>query len=80
VKWSPDLSEDDPSAYHTCVYEYFCDEGGRIVQKRSMDDENENGVIVDLEYDDEKGEITETPWSPIHGFGKKHTRKRQQHR
>lgn len=77
VKWSPDRPEDGSSAYHTSVYDYFCDEDGRILQKRSMDDENENGVIVDLEYDDEKGEVTETAWSPIHGLGEKHTRKQE---
>lgn len=72
-----DRSDDDPSAFYTSVYDYFCDDNGRILQKRSLDAENEDGVIVDLEYDDEKGEVTETPWSPIHGLGQKRTRKRK---
>jgi hypothetical protein len=77
VKLSIDRSDDDPSAFYTSVYDYFCDENGRILQKRSLGDESDDGVIVDLEYDDEKQEVTETAWSPIHGLGQKHTRKQK---
>ncbi len=76
VKLSIDRSDDDPLAFDTFVYDYFCDENGRILQKRSLDAESEDGVIVDLAYDDEKGEVTETAWSPIHGIGQRHTRRR----
>ncbi len=68
-------SDNDPSDFGMFVYDYFCDETGRILQKRSFDMESEDGIIVDMEYNDEKGEVTETAWSPIHGFGKVHTRK-----
>jgi hypothetical protein len=80
TKCNPDLGDDDSSAFDTSVYDYFCDENGRILQKRSLDKESEDGVIVDLQYDDDKGEVTESAWSPVHGLGKKHTRKREQHR
>ena len=51
-------------------YDYFCDERGRILQKRSLDDNNEVFVIVDFDYDDQKSYVTETAWWPNDGVCK----------
>jgi hypothetical protein len=51
-------------------YEYYCDENGRILQKRSLGEHGEVAVIVDFRYDDQRGTVTETVWSPDGGFGR----------
>jgi hypothetical protein len=75
VKISADRADDDPAAFETFAYDYFCDANGRILQKRSLDDKNDVDLIVYLKYDDENSEVTERAWGPNHGLSRTHTRK-----
>ena len=59
--------DDDPNAYSVSVYHYFCSDDGRILQKRSIDDDGTVFLIVDIEYDLQKGEAIETAWHPPDG-------------
>ena len=62
-----DRSDDDPAAFGTYLYDYFCDSDGRILQKRSLDGDGTVFLIVDFEYDVETNQVTETAWSPNDG-------------
>ena len=52
------------------VYDYFCDGHGRLLQKRSIDENGDVSLIVDFQYSDVDGTVSETPWSPGGGLGK----------
>jgi hypothetical protein len=67
VKESADRSDYDPAAFGTYVYDYFCGEDGRILQKRSLDEHGMVFLIVDFEYDFAKNEVVETAWDPTDG-------------
>jgi hypothetical protein len=67
VKELADHTDDDPAAFGTYVYDYFCDSDGRILQKRSLDEQGSVFLIVDLEYDLDRKEVTETAWWPGDG-------------
>lgn len=45
-------------------YDYFCDSKGHILQKRSLEDNGDVFLIVDLDYDDEQARVRETAWLP----------------
>ena len=45
-------------------YDYFCDDSGRIVEKRSLDENFDLVVIVRYEYDTKRQVLTETAWYP----------------
>jgi hypothetical protein len=51
------------SAEQWC-YEYFCDEAGRVLEKRSYDENGQLCVLVRIQYDLEAGVAIETAWSP----------------
>ncbi len=46
------------------VYDYFCDRSGKVLQKRSYSDEGEVDLIIDYDYDLERGVVAETAWRP----------------
>ena len=46
------------------VFDYFCDDDGRIMEKRSLDEDGNVVLIVRFTYDERKGLVTETGWSP----------------
>jgi len=52
------------------VYDYFCDQSGRVLQKRSLGEGAEVALIVDYEYDDATGSVTERAWSPDGGLSR----------
>lgn len=45
-------------------YDYFCNERGRVIQKRALNDDGSVFIIVDLEYDDQREIVTEVGWCP----------------
>jgi hypothetical protein len=45
-------------------YEYFCDQVGRVIEKRSYDEHGHLCVLVCIQYDAEPGVATETAWCP----------------
>ena len=47
-----------------CSYEYFCDDRGRITEKRNYDDSGKLFVMVRISYDEATGMATETAWYP----------------
>ena len=61
------------------MYDYFCDQNGRILQKRSLGENGEVVLIVDLQYDDTATIVTETAWSPDGGRGKSIKRPNKHH-
>jgi hypothetical protein len=67
VKELADYPDDDPAAFMTYVYDYFCDVNGRVIQKRSLDEQGSVFLIVDFEYDLDRREVTETAWWPADG-------------
>ncbi len=60
-----DDSEDETTENY--CYDYFCDDSGRIVEKRSLDDDGGIFLIVRYNYDASRGVVTETAWSPESG-------------
>jgi hypothetical protein len=67
IKELVDYSDDNPTAFGTYVYDYFCDGAGRILQKRSLDQHGSVFLIVDFDYDVDKKEVTEIAWWPSNG-------------
>lgn len=63
--------EEVPAAFDVFVYDYFCDCDGRVLQKRSLDEQGDVFLIVDYEYNTEKGEVTESAWYPDTGPAKR---------
>jgi YD repeat-containing protein len=45
-------------------YEYFCDEAGRVLEKRSYDEKGQLTVLVRIQYDLDAGLAIETAWGP----------------
>lgn len=63
--------EDSARQLHaTFVYDYFCDDQGRITEKRSLDNFGTVVTIVRYEYDKDK-KVAEIGWSPQGDFGPK---------
>lgn len=62
----------EPDVYR---YDYYCDETGRILQKRSLAEDGQVAIIVDFAYNDEAATLTQTAWSPDGGFAKSITRR-----
>jgi hypothetical protein len=56
------------------LYDYFCDAGGRVIQKRALGPNDEVELIVDFEYDLEKSQVSETAWWPGQGVCKSRKR------
>jgi hypothetical protein len=46
------------------IYEYFCNDDGKIIEKRSLDDNGNVYVTVRYKYDENIKEIHETAWYP----------------
>jgi hypothetical protein len=70
VKELADYPDDDSGAFGIYVFDYFCDDDGRILQKRSLDQQGSVFLIVDFEYDFDRKEITEIAWWPGDGTSK----------
>ena len=64
VKERADGGDDDPSAYQVYVYDYFSTPNGRVLQKRSLNEDGSVFLIVDCEYNDKGDEVKETAWWP----------------
>ena len=47
-------------------YEYYCDDRGRTLEKRSYDEHGRLCALVRICYDEASGFATETAWSPSH--------------
>jgi len=58
--------DEDQAEVEVFVYDYFCDEKGRILQKRALGRHGEVDLIVDYEYDLERNQVIETAWWPAH--------------
>lgn len=48
------------------IYEYFCDDRGRTLEKRSYDENGNLFILVRISYDEASGFATETAWCPSH--------------
>jgi hypothetical protein len=64
IKNRADIVARDASEDETDVFDYFCDEGGRIIEKRSLDEHGNVVLLVRFSYDESKGLVTETGWNP----------------
>jgi hypothetical protein len=46
------------------LYEYFCDDQGRVVEKRSLDEHQNVTLIVRIKYENGGNRIEEQSWQP----------------